>query len=127
MINRATLLGRIGKKGGHVCTLSVATSRKYIDSSGQNQEQTTWHNVNFFNKLAEIANKYTHVGDLIYIEGEIVNKKVDDGAGGSKFIYSVTGNEMKFIPTGKKHEEKAEEPAKTAQWDDGLDNSEIPF
>lgn len=134
MINKATLLGRIGKKdfkdlknGGHMCTLSIATSRKYMDSSGQRQEQTTWHNVNYFNKLAEIANKYANVGDLIYIEGEICNKKIEDGSGGFKFIYSITGSEMQFIPTGKKKEEAVAEPAKTAQWDDGADNSDIPF
>jgi len=135
MINRATLLGRIGKKdfkdlknGGHMCALSIATSRKYIDSQGQTQEQTTWHNVNFFNKLAEVGNKYAHVGDLIYVEGEISNKKIDDGSGGTKYVYSIVGSQMQFIPTGKKREDQAQEsPAKAAQWDDGQDDGSIPF
>ena len=126
-------MGRIGKKdfkdlknGGHLCMLSVATSRKYIDSQGQSQEQTTWHNVNFFGKLSEIVQKYGHVGELVYIEGEISNKKIDDGNGGSKYVYSIVGNEIKFIPSGKKREEQQEAP-KAAQWDDGVDDGSIPF
>jgi single-strand DNA-binding protein len=112
MINKATLLGRIGKKdykvtrnGVPLCSLSMATNRKHIDSQGNQAETTTWHYVNFFNKLADVTNKYTQVGDLVYIEGEISHKKVIDSSGTEKWMYSIVGNEIKFIPTGRKDQQ----------------------
>lgn len=108
MINKVTLLGRVGKKDykqtkncSFLCNLSIATSRKYIDSHGMQKEITTWHNVNFFNKLADITNKFVNVGDLVYIEGEISNRKIEEN-GVNRVIHSIVGNEVKFIPTGRK-------------------------
>lgn len=109
MINKATLLGRIGKKdtkeiknGSTMTNLYIATSRKYKDSQGDSQVVTTWHNVNFFNKLSDIVSKYAHVGEMVYIEGEINNKQITKGEREGQWVYSVTGNEIKFIPTNKK-------------------------
>lgn len=108
MLNKATLIGRVGKKEnkpvktGNMTTLCIATNRKYLDSKGQNCEQTTWHTVNFFSKLADIAFKYVHVGDLVYIEGEINHKQVDNPNGGSKWLYSINGSEIKFLPNMRK-------------------------
>lgn len=109
MINKAILLGRIGTKehkeiktGGFICMLSIATNRKYLDSLGKKREMTTWHNVNFFNNLAEVANKFAHVGDLIYIEGEMINKKLDEN-GITRMIHSITGSQLKVLPNIRKH------------------------
>jgi single-strand DNA-binding protein len=108
MINKVTLLGRVGtkefklaKNGHNLCQLSIATNRKWIDAKANRREATTWHNVNCFDKLAEIATKYVNVGDLVYIEGEIQNKKIDEN-GEIRHQFSITCNEIKFIPTGKK-------------------------
>jgi single-strand DNA-binding protein len=138
MINKATLLGRVGKKeykslknGSFLCQISVATSRKYIDSHANKREVTTWHNVNFFNKLADVTNKYVNVGDLIYIEGEICNRKIEEN-GVNRMIHSITGNEVKFIPTGRKdnpakpetHNEEYHEVDSVLDMDD---DKSIPF
>lgn len=131
MINQATLLGRVGKKdnkqlksGGDVTVLSLATSRKYKDASGQYQEQTTWHNVSCFSKLAEIANKYVHVGDLVFVQGEIQNKKVETGERAGQYIYSVHANDIKFIPKGKAAESK---PAQEKQTKMAFEDDECLF
>ncbi len=125
MINKAILLGRVGKKdykqirsGGYMATLSIATNRKWIDANGQVQQQTTWHNVNFFGKKAEIANNHCNVGDLVYVEGEISNKKVEDGVNAGHWVYSVTGSEIKLLPNAKRND---------ANNDDSNDDSGIPF
>lgn len=125
MINKTILLGRVGSKeiknfqnGGMLCKLSIATSRKYTDKDGSKKENTTWHTVNFFNKLAEIANNYARVGELLYIEGEIVNKKVDNN-GEVKFYSSVTAHELKLLPFGKKQQQS--EP------NGNVVDEEIPF
>lgn len=136
MINKVTLLGRIGKKdykptrnGSFVCQLSIATSRKYIDSHGNTVDNTTWHNVNFFSKLAEVTNKYTQVGDLIYIEGEISNRKIEEN-GVNRMIHSITGSEVKFIPTGRKdNQPKSDDvhPVESHTVPTNYDDIDIPF
>lgn len=112
MINKATLLGRIGKKdekvlknGNALTVLSIATSKKWKNQQGEQQEETTWHTVQCFNKLAEIAKKYAHVGQIVYIEGEINHRKQESGNGEVKYYYSINCNELKLIPGQKKPED----------------------
>lgn len=107
MINHATLLGHVGKKdvkktktGADVTVLSLATSKKYKDAQGAQQEQTTWHNVSCFSKLAEVAAKYVNVGDLICVQGEIHNRKIESGEKAGQYVYSLQANDIKFIPRG---------------------------
>lgn len=114
MINQAMLLGRVGKKdnkqlrnGGEMTILSIATSRKYKDSTGAQQEQTTWHSVSCFSKLAEVANKYVHVGDIVFVQGEIQHKKIESGERAGQYAYSVNANEIKFIPSAKKQDSQS--------------------
>ncbi len=136
MINKATLLGRVGKKdhktlknGTTLTSLSLATNRKYIDQQGQKQDKTTWHNVNLFGKLGEIAEKYLAVGDLVYLEGEIDNRKYTDKDGVEKWTFSINANEMKLLPKGKSDENiKSKEPKKENQsiLEEEFDDS-IPF
>ena len=133
MFGKAVLLGRVGnkdikvlKKGGNLTTLSIATSKKYKDSHGNSQEQTTWHNVNCFGKLAEIAEKHVHVGGLVYIEGDIQNKKIESGERTGQFAYSVHANEIRIIPSGKR--ESADKISKKNTSDDfDLPDDSIPF
>ncbi len=113
MINRATILGRIGKKdsketkdGQQMTKLSIATNRKHKDATGESKEQTTWHMVVLFNKLADISAKYAHVGDLVYIEGDINHRKIEDGEYAGRMVYSITAHAMKVIPTGRKNIEE---------------------
>ncbi len=139
MINEAILVGNVGKKdtktlknGTDITVLSIATSTKYMDSSGERQTRTTWHNINCFSKLSEIAAKYVHVGDLIYIRGEINNKKIEQGERAGQYMYSVTAQDIRFLPGGKKKDADESKPAakpaakKYATDYDDL-NDQIPF
>lgn len=125
MINKVSLLGRVGKvnvkelkAGGKMTTIYLATSRSYTDSSGQKQVLTTWHNVNCYQKLAEIAEKYVKVGELVYVEGEVSNKKIERGENAGQWRYSVTANEVQVIPYNKSKQYKDGDP---------LIDFEIPF
>lgn len=141
MINRATLLGRVGSKenkptknDSFLCKLSIATEKKWMDSSGFQQKHTTWHLVNCFDKKAEIANKYVNVGDLVYIEGEINNRKYDDN-GVNRIHHSITAQHIELLPNAKKDNdivvtssgtggiERSESHAPQADWD----TADIPF
>ena len=133
MLNHATLIGHVGKKetkdlknGGEVTVISLATSKKYKDSTGQAQEQTTWHNVFCFSKLSDIAKKYVHVGDVVAIVGEIQNKKIDSGERAGQHAYSIHANEIKFIPKGKPVQQTNNNQTKSLA-DAHMSEDEIPF
>lgn len=104
-------------------TISVATSRKYYDSTGSQREQTTWHTVNLFSKIGEIAKKYVEVGELVAVIGEVLHNKINDERG-TRWFYSVTASEIKLLPNGKKKEKSdtdKEEPV------DDFDDDILPF
>ena len=135
MINEAILVGHVGKKdtktlnnGGEITVISLATTTKYKDSSGEKQVRTTWHNINCFSKLAEVAAKYVHVGDTIYVRGEINNKKIEQGERAGQYIYSVTAQDIRFMQSAKKKdtESKLSQEKKKSSYND-FDDSEIPF
>ena len=133
MLGKAKLIGRIGNKeskvlknGGEITTLSIATNKKYNDSQGNKKEVTTWHNVNFFGKLSEIANKYAQVGALVYIEGDIENKKIESGDRAGQYAYSIHANEIKLLTSGKKESgEEKPKPKKTQSYVP-FDDDDIP-
>lgn len=109
MINKAIILGRVGSKkyqttknGSTICRMSIATNKRYIDSRGNQVQRTTWHFVNCFKKLAEIANQIVNVGDLLYVEGEIDIKHEADSEGRDKTYYAIAADSIQVIPTGKR-------------------------
>lgn len=131
MINEVTLIGRVGKKdtrtlknGSELSTIYLATNRKWTDSDGKTQEQTTWHNVNFFNKLSDIVKKYVEVGNLVYIKGEVNHKQITHGDRQGQWAYSVTAQAIRILPTSpkKQNETKVVEPEQSS-----FDDSDIPF
>lgn len=131
MINEAILIGNVGRKetkslknGGEVTVVSLATTSKYQDYSGTKQSKTTWHNVNFFSKLSDIAKKYIHVGDLIYVRGEINNKKIENGERAGQYMYSVTAIEVKFFPSRQKKENMN---SSSSEEEFDVTEEEIPF
>lgn len=134
MINTAMVLGRVGKKdnkplknGGDMTILSIATSKKYKDSTGQSQEQTTWHNVSCFSKLSEIASKYVHVGDLVYIQGEIQHKKIESGERAGQYRYSINASDIKFIPKGNKAESEPKQKKVKETTETPFEDDDLPF
>ncbi len=92
MVNKAFLLGNLGRdpevrstsSGQPVANFPVATSRKWKDRDGQLQEQTEWHNVVCFGRLAEIAGQYLTKGKQIFVEGRIQTRSWDDRNTGEK-------------------------------------------
>ena len=140
MINKAIIIGRVGNKsdkttknGQEMVVLNIATNRKWTNKQGQSEEKTTWHTVNFFGKLAEIAKRYSHVGSLVYIEGEINHNQISSGENAGQWAYSITANQLKLLPSptknndeSKPNKDKSGNPNK--QWNEGdFDDSEIPF
>lgn len=111
MFNMAILIGRVGKKevrnlkdGGKLVDISLATEKRYKDSNGKLQEDTTWHIVHCFDKLSEIAEKHIKVGDMALVRGMIQNRKVNKTPEIEYYVYSVTAHEIKFIPNAARED-----------------------
>lgn len=136
MINKAIIVGALGRDpetryapdGGAVTNISVATSERWKDKSGESKEATEWHRVVFFGKLAEIAGEYLAKGSQVYIEGKIKTREWTDKDGAKKYSTEIIAGEMKMLG-GKK--EKAEQPSKPekapSKEQDFGDDSDIPF
>lgn len=105
MVNKVILVGRLGKdpevrhleNNGVVANFSVATSEVYRDKQGERVEQTEWHNVVVWRRLAEIAEKYLRKGSLVYIEGKIRTRSWDDKDGNKRYTTEVVADTFQMM------------------------------
>ena len=100
-INKVILVGRVGQdpeirympSGGAVANLTIATSESWRDKqTGEVKEQTEWHRVVVFGKLAEIFGEYVKKGSQIYVEGKLQTRKWTDSNGVEKWTTEVVLN-----------------------------------
>ena len=104
-VNRVTLVGNLGRDpesrtlpgGEAVATFSLATTEQWKDKSGNKQERTDWHRVEFFGRPAEICNQYLKKGSPVYIEGRIQYDKWTDKDGVDKTITKIRGERMQML------------------------------
>ena len=97
-INKVIILGRLGRdpevrnfqNGGKVVNLRIATSERYKDREGNQQERTEWHSVAIFNdRLGEVAEKYLRKGSEVYVEGQLETRKWQDQSGQDRYTTEV--------------------------------------
>lgn len=105
-INKVILIGNLGAdpevrympSGGAVANLRVATTESWKDKqTGERQEQTEWHQVVFFGKLAEIAGEYLKKGSKLYVEGRLRTRKWQDKSGTDRYTTEIVGGEMQML------------------------------
>ena len=106
-INKVILLGNLGQDpevrytagGVPIANVSIATSNSWKDkNSGELVEQTEWHRIVFFNRLAEIVEQYLKKGSKIYVEGQLrTNSWEDKNTGEKKFRTEVVAREMQML------------------------------
>ena len=104
-INKVILVGNLGNDpetrympdGGAVTRISIATNKTWNDrSTGEKKEQTEWHRVVFFRKLAEIAAEYLKKGSMVYVEGSLrTNQWEKDGQ--KHYTTEIIANEMQML------------------------------
>lgn len=110
-LNKVTLIGNLGKdpevkhldSGAVVANFSMATTESYIDKSGNKVDQTEWHNIVFWRKQAEIAEKYLSKGKQVYVEGKIRTRSWDDKDGNKRYTTEILGD--RFIILGRKDDD----------------------
>lgn len=105
MINKAIIVGNLGadpeirytQSGAPVATFNVATTERWKDQSGNQQESTEWHRVVAWRKLAETCGEYLHKGSKVYIEGKIQTRKWQDKNGNDRWTTEIIAREMKML------------------------------
>ncbi len=106
-VNKVILVGRLGKdpevrnleNGASVANFTIATSESYKDkTTGEKKEITEWHNIVLWRGLAEIAAKYLHKGDMIYVEGKLRTRSWEK-EGVTRYTTEVVGDNMTMLST----------------------------
>lgn len=106
-VNKVILVGRLGKdpesrtleNGAMVCSFSMATSESWKDKvTGEKKEITEWSNIVMWRGLAEIATKYLHKGDMVYIEGKLRTRSWEkDGV--KRYTTEIIADQMTMLST----------------------------
>jgi single-strand DNA-binding protein len=105
-VNKVIIVGNLGQdpdtkampSGMSVTNLRIATSESWKDkTSGEMKEQTEWHSVAMFGRLAEIAGEYLRKGSQVYIEGRLRTRKWQDKTGNDRYTTEIVANEMQML------------------------------
>ena len=104
-VNKVILVGRLGKdpevrnleNGASVANFTMATSETYKDkTTGDRKEITEWHNIVLWRGLADIAAKYLHKGDQVYIEGKLRTRSWEK-EGVTRYTTEIVGDNMTLL------------------------------
>jgi single-strand DNA-binding protein len=106
-VNKVILVGRLGKdpevrnleNGATVANFSMATSETYKDkTTGDRKEVTEWHNIVLWRGLADVAARYLHKGDMVYIEGKLRTRSWEK-EGVTRYTTEIVGDNMTMLST----------------------------
>ncbi|MFA7667140.1 MAG: single-stranded DNA-binding protein [Burkholderiaceae bacterium] len=109
-VNKVILLGNLGRdpetryaaNGGQICNITLATSRVRTDkASGERREDTEWHRVVFFDRLAEIAGQYLKKGRPVYVEGRLQTRKWTDKEGQERYTTEIVAESMQLLGSAR--------------------------
>lgn len=104
MVNKVILIGNLGadpevryaQNGTAVANFRIATTETW-KKEGEREEQTEWHRIVTFGRLAEICGEYLSKGSKVYIEGRIQTRKWEDRDGNTRYTTEVVAREMKML------------------------------
>ena len=105
-VNKVILIGNLGRdpemrytpSGSAICSLRIATARSWKNKdSGERVEETEWHSVVMYDRLAEVAGEYLRKGRPVYIEGRLKTRKWQDKEGADRYTTEIVAEEMKML------------------------------
>lgn len=105
-VNKVIVLGNVGRDpetrytadGAAICNVSIATSSKWKDkASGEWKEETEWHRVSFFGRIAEVAGEYLAKGSQCYVEGRLKTRKYKDKEGVEKYATDIIAEKLQLL------------------------------
>jgi single-strand DNA-binding protein len=105
-VNKVILIGNLGRdpevrytpSGAAICNVSIATTRSWKNKeSGERVEETEWHRVVFYDRLAEIAGEYLKKGRSVYVEGRLKTRKWTDKDNIERYTTEIIATEMTLL------------------------------
>lgn len=143
-LNKVFLIGRVAndpeilttQSGRKVCRLSLATSRIWKDKTGDKKEETNFHSIVLWERLAEISSEYAKKGTLLMVEGRIQNRSWEDKEGKKRYTTEIIAENIQLGPkpssqSGEKNPPKKMEEEKDLpiinEDEDEIDIKDIPF
>lgn len=118
-VNRVNLIGNTGAapdmrtthSGDRVAKVSLATSTRFKDRSGHEQERTQWHRLTFFGKLADVVEQWVDKGDRLYIEGRLEYSQTQADDGTTRYWTDIIVGEMIMLgSSGERRESRPADP-----------------
>jgi single-strand DNA-binding protein len=105
LTNRVQLIGRLGndpevktlENGRSLASFRIATNDFYYNDKKEKVEDTQWHQVVAWGKIAEIAGKYLKKGEEVALEGKLVHRSYENGKGEKRYVTEINMNEMRML------------------------------
>ena len=115
-LNKVFLIGRLTQEvdfrylpsGTAIANLNLATNRVYKDRTGNLKEETEYHKIVAWGKLAELCRQYLNKGRLVFIEGRIRSRNWIDTQGNKRITYEIIAENIRFGPKGGEVEAEKE-------------------
>ena len=119
-LNKVMLIGNVGNdpeirstsSGRRLANVSLATSERWTDNSGQQQEKTEGHRLTIWGKLVDVVEQYVKKGDRLFIEGSIKYSQTE-GEGGTRYWTDINVRDMVMLGRGRGGEEAGNFTSKT--------------
>ena len=105
-VNKVIILGHLGRdpetryapNGDAICNITVATTDTWKDKqTGEKKEQTEWHRVSFYGRLAEVVGQYLKKGSAVYVEGSLRTRKWQDKDGVDRYTTEIRADQMQML------------------------------
>ena len=125
-MNRAIIVGNLGgdpevrytPSGTAVANFTVATTERYTKKDGEKQEQTEWHRIVAWGKLAEICGEYLNKGSKVAVAGRIQTREWEDKDGNKRWTTEIIANDVEFHGGNKPPETPRGADDKPLEYDD---------
>jgi single-strand DNA-binding protein len=132
-VNKVIIVGNVGKDpeirhldgGVTVASFTMATSEKWKDKNGNQQESTEWHNMVVWGKLAEIVEKYIKKGSKLYVEGKIQTRSWEK-EGVKKYVTEIKVNELTMLDSKGGNNNQSQPAAAQPTYSGGMGSQEEP-
>lgn len=105
-VNKVILVGNLGRdpevrysaEGAAICNISIATTSNWKDkTTGERREETEWHRIVFYNRLAEVVGEYLKKGRAVYVEGRLRTRKWQNKEGQDQYTTEVIADQMQML------------------------------
>ena len=133
-LNKVFILGNLTRdpekrnlpSGQPVVSFGVATNRFFTNQQGERQQDTEFHNITAFGKLADIASQYLRKGSMVLIEGRLRTRSWQDSSGEKRFKTEIIADALQLGPKGQEQTEFREKPRDNKKSEEKIEEDDIP-